>query len=220
MTGHAGCASLVLKPIPFRDDSLNKRVRCSGNPHADLCVISAAEAMLTRNRIISGHTASRNVLLLSAGQQAGLERGQETGTAPAYDSLKSKFRIHFGRDAAISVTALSGIPGPCVAHASHAIAPAKTRIGTRAFAWNQFRIVCLWFRGVAGHLPPEDRLEVVVAFPAEVKNSGRQIFKGFIAIAKLSELADDFGLEEFQKAEGYVREMRGWDIGVFSLASA
>lgn len=149
-----------------------------------------------------------------------MKRGQEAWTAPGYDSLKSKFRIHFGRDARVSVTELAGIPGHCVVHASHTIAPGKTRIGTQALAWNQFRAVCLWFRGVVSHLPPGDRLEVVIAFPAEVKNSGRQIFKGFIGFSGLAALPEDFGLEEFQKADGYVREMRGWDIGVFSLASA
>jgi hypothetical protein len=118
------------------------------------------------------------------------------------------------------VTEQAGIPGQCVVHASHTIAPAKTRIGTQAVAWNQFRAVCLWFSRGASHLPPGDRLEVVVGFPAEVKNSGRQIFKGFMEFSRLAALPEDFGLEEFQKADGYVREMRGWDIGVFSLASA
>lgn len=95
------------------------------------------------------------------------------------------------------------------------ILPEKDMETTRQLAVGRYGQVLTLLRRIRWCFAPGDRVQVIVGLHASVKQSGRQILKGWIPAARLKDVKRGIDIFELEKLGGGLAEMEGWDRGVF-----
>jgi hypothetical protein len=95
------------------------------------------------------------------------------------------------------------------------IDPEQTADETLDMATIRFKELCLWLRSVRRCFRGEDRCQIVVGFPLELKPRGHQVLKGWLPARELYKITPDTDPSALESLGGGCSELSNWRWGLF-----
>lgn len=132
-----------------------------------------------------------------------------------YDLASWLFRRRFGANGGYSYCSFMEHWGGYCHSVYLTIEPAESVAATRDQARARFCDLCLWLRAFRLCFRRNDRCQIVVGVPLDIKSGGNQIFKGWLPVTALRNLHRVPQSLDLESLGGGCSELSNWTMGLF-----
>ncbi len=131
-----------------------------------------------------------------------------------YESIASDFLSEFGEGShCIHCDFRPQFDGHLIDFAQE-INPQPKRDVILVESWQTFTKIARWISERRDKFSPEDRCQIIIGWPEAMRDTGRQILKGWIDVQRLTSVPDCFDEDKLKILGGDSELVSGWDYEV------